>query len=61
MIKPKKTQIRSSTAEFLVFTSQAGEKGSEVRPAASSIPKPRLSPARPRWSCSLETPRLSDT
>jgi len=31
MSKPKKTQIRSSTAEFLVFTSQAGEKGIEVR------------------------------
>ena len=31
MSKPKKIQIRSSTAEFLVFTSQAGEKGIEVR------------------------------
>jgi hypothetical protein len=31
MSKPKKVQIRSSTAEFLVFTSQAGEKGIEVR------------------------------
>jgi len=31
MIKPKKIQIRSSTAEFLVFTTQAGEKGIEVR------------------------------
>jgi hypothetical protein len=31
MSKPKKTQIRNSTAEFLVFTTQAGEKGIEVR------------------------------
>lgn len=31
MSKPKKIQIRNSTAEFLVFTSQAGEKGIEVR------------------------------
>ena len=31
MSKPKKVQIRSSTAEFLVFTTQAGEKGIEVR------------------------------
>jgi len=31
MSKPKKIQIRSSTAEFLVFTTQAGEKGIEVR------------------------------
>ena len=31
MSKPKKVQIRNSTAEFLVFTSQAGEKGIEVR------------------------------
>ena len=31
MSKPKKLQIRNSTAEFLVFTSQAGEKGIEVR------------------------------
>jgi hypothetical protein len=31
-MKPeKKLQIRNSTAEFLVFTSQAGEKGIEVR------------------------------
>jgi hypothetical protein len=29
--KPNKIQIRNSTAEFLVFTSQAGEKGIEVR------------------------------
>ena len=27
----KKLQIRNSTAEFLIFTSQAGEKGIEVR------------------------------
>lgn len=31
MSKPKKLQIRNSTAEFLVFTSQAGENGIEVR------------------------------
>jgi hypothetical protein len=31
MSKEKKIQIRNSTAEFLVFTSQAGEKGIEVR------------------------------
>lgn len=31
MSKPKKVQIRNSTAEFLVFTSQAGEDGIEVR------------------------------
>jgi len=31
MSKPKKIQIRNSTAEFLVFTSQAGEQGVEVR------------------------------
>ena len=31
MSNPKKLQIRNSTAEFLVFTSQAGEKGIEVR------------------------------
>jgi hypothetical protein len=29
--KPKKIQIRNSTAEFLIFTAQAGEKGIEVR------------------------------
>jgi hypothetical protein len=28
---PKKIQIRNSTAEFLIFTAQAGEKGIEVR------------------------------
>jgi hypothetical protein len=31
MSRPKKIQIRNSTAEFLVFTTQAGEKGIEVR------------------------------
>jgi hypothetical protein len=31
MEKPKKIQIRNSTAEFLIFTAQAGEKGIEVR------------------------------
>jgi hypothetical protein len=31
MSKEKKLQIRNSTAEFLVFTRQAGEKGIEVR------------------------------
>jgi len=31
MSKSKKLQIRNSTAEFLVFTSQAGENGVEVR------------------------------
>jgi hypothetical protein len=31
MSKPNKVQIRSSTAEFLIFTTQAGEKGIEVR------------------------------
>ena len=31
MSKQKKIQIRNSTAEFLVFTTQAGEKGIEVR------------------------------
>jgi len=31
MSKPKKIQIRNSIAEFLVFTTQAGEKGIEVR------------------------------
>ena len=31
MSKPKKVQIRNSTAEFLIFTTQAGEKGIEVR------------------------------
>ena len=31
MNKPNKVQIRNSTAEFLVFTTQTGEKGIEVR------------------------------
>jgi hypothetical protein len=31
MPKPKKFQIRNSTAEFLIFTAQAGENGIEVR------------------------------
>jgi hypothetical protein len=31
MSKPKKIQIRNSTAEFLIFTAQAAEKGIEVR------------------------------
>ncbi len=31
MRKPEKLQIRNSTAEFLIFTRQAGEDGIEVR------------------------------
>jgi hypothetical protein len=31
MPQPKKIQIRNSTAEFLIFTAQAGENGIEVR------------------------------
>lgn len=31
MSEPQKIRIRNSTAEFLVFTAQAGEKGIEVR------------------------------
>jgi hypothetical protein len=31
MNKEKKLQIRNSTAEFLIFTRQAGEDGIEVR------------------------------
>ena len=31
MTKEKKLQIRNSTAEFLIFTRQAGEDGIEVR------------------------------
>jgi hypothetical protein len=31
MSTPKTTQIRNSTAEFLVFTKQAGENSIEVR------------------------------
>ena len=37
MSKEKKHQIRNSTAEFLVFTSQAGEKGIEVRVEDGSV------------------------
>ena len=37
MSKPKKIQIRNSTAEFLVFTSQAGENGIEVRVAEETV------------------------
>lgn len=37
MSKPKKLQIRNSTAEFLVFTSQAGEKGIEVRVEGETV------------------------
>ncbi len=37
MSKPKKLQIRNSTAEFLVFTSQAGEKGIEVRVEVETV------------------------
>jgi hypothetical protein len=33
MSKEKKLQIRNSTAEFLIFTRQAGEDGIEVRVA----------------------------
>ena len=37
MSNSKKIQIRNSTAEFLVFTSQAGEKGIEVRVEAETV------------------------
>lgn len=37
MSKPKQLQIRNSTAEFLVFTSQAGEEGIEVRVADETV------------------------
>jgi hypothetical protein len=37
MSKPKKLQIRNSTAEFLVFTHQAGESGIEVRVEEETI------------------------
>jgi hypothetical protein len=37
MSHDKKMQIRNSTAEFLVFTSQAGEKGIEVRVADETV------------------------
>ena len=33
----KKLQIRNSTAEFLVFTKQAGEAGIEVRVAEETV------------------------
>ena len=35
--KEKKIQIRNSTAEFLVFTSQAGESGIEVRVESETV------------------------
>ena len=35
--KETKTQIRNSTAEFLVFTSQAGENGIEVRVESETV------------------------
>ena len=37
MSKPKKIQIRNSTAEFLVFTRQAGEDGIEVRVEGETV------------------------
>ena len=37
MSNGKKMQIRNSTAEFLVFTSQAGEQGIEVRVADETV------------------------
>jgi hypothetical protein len=37
MRNDKKIKIRNSTAEFLVFTSQAGEQGIEVRVADESV------------------------
>ena len=37
MIQDKKIHIRNSTAEFLVFTSQAGEQGIEVRVADETV------------------------
>ena len=37
-MKPeKKLQIRTSTAEFLIFTRQAGEDGIEVRVAEETV------------------------
>lgn len=37
-MKPKnKLQIRNSTAEFLIFTRQAGEDGIEVRLAEETV------------------------
>ena len=37
MSKEKNIQIRNSTAEFLVFTSQAGAEGIEVRVAGETV------------------------
>jgi hypothetical protein len=37
MSKEKKLQIRNSTAEFLIFTRQAGENGIEVRVAEETV------------------------
>ena len=37
MSKSKKLQIRNSTAEFLIFTRQAGEDGIEVRVAEETV------------------------
>ena len=37
MSKEKKLQIRNSTAEFLIFTRQAGEDGIEVRVADETV------------------------
>ena len=37
MSKDKKLQIRNSTAEFLIFTRQAGEDGIEVRVAEETV------------------------
>ena len=37
MKKESKVQIRNSTAEFLIFTRQAGEDGIEVRVAEETV------------------------
>lgn len=37
MSQEKKLQIRNSTAEFLIFTRQAGEDGIEVRVAEETV------------------------
>ena len=37
MSKEKKLQIRNSTAEFLIFTRQAGEDGIEVRVESETV------------------------
>ena len=37
MNKEKKLKIRNSTAEFLIFTRQAGEEGIEVRVAEETV------------------------